>query len=325
MSRREPRRAGIARTGAVLAALAVVIPVLASASHTSAASTLFAPYQSIALGSDTKAVAIGDVTGDGRADLVATSAQGFYADYRVYVSASLPDGTLAAPVSYPTPGTGTNRIESVAIGDITDDGRADVIVGAAGLGILVYPQLATGLLGTPTVIATPHTLRVAVGDLDGTAGIDLAAIGWGDDLVSVFLNDGQGALGPATTYPARHSGYDDLEIGDVTGDGRDDIVVMSGQTYATPNVSVVPQLAGGGFGAAAEYRVGDQVNSNGIGVGDVTGDGRMDIVAAYGGNRPQSRPARFAPTTPRPLASPRGYPVSDIPPPAGGADLAQAG
>src|SRR3954467_11181667 len=258
MGRREPRRGGIARVVAVLAAVAIAIPALASAGRTSAASTLFAPYQSIALGTDTKAVAIGDVTGDGRGDVVATSAQGSYAAYRVYVSASLPDGTLAAPVSYPTPGTGTNRIESVAIGDITDDGRADVIVGAAGLGVLVYPQLTTGLLGAPTVVPTPHTLRVAVGDLDSAAGIDLAAIGWGDDLVSVFLNDGQGALGSATTYPARHSGYDDLEIADVSGDGRDDIVVMSGQMYATPNVSVMPQLAGGGVGAAAGDRGGDQ-------------------------------------------------------------------
>src|SRR4051812_8017743 len=325
MTGREARRRGVARYGALLAAVAVAIPVLASAGHTSAASTLFAPFQSIALGSDTKAVAIGDVTGDGRADVVATSAQGSYADYRVYVVASLPDGTLGAPVSYPTPGTGTNRIESVAIGDITDDGRADVIVGAAGLGVLVYPQLTTGLLGAPTVVPTPHTLRVAVGDLDSAAGIDLAAVGWGDDLVSVFLKDGQGALGGATTYPARHSGYDDLEIGDVSGDGRDDIVVMSGQIYATPNVSVMPQLAGGGFGAAAEYRVGDQINSNGIGVGDVTGDGRSDVVAAYGGNQPQSRLAVFAQTSVGLLASPVSYPVYDIPTAVEVADLDKDG
>ncbi len=305
----------------ISAAVAIALPILTWSGHASAASTLFAPYQSIALGTDTKAVAIGDVTGDGRADVVATSSQGFYADYRVYVLAGQADGTLAAPVSYPTPGSGTNRIESVAIGDLTDDGRADVVVGAAGLGILVYPQLASGALGSPTVIATPHTLRVAVGNLDGTAGTDLAAIGWGDDLVSVFLNDGQGALGSTTDYPARHSGYDDLEIGDVSGDGRDDIVVMSGQTYATPNMSVVPQLADGGFGAAAEYRVGDQINSNGIGVGDVTGDGRMDVVAAYGGNRPASRLAVFAQTTAGVLASPVSYPVYDIPTPVAVADV----
>ena len=122
--------------------------------------------------------------------------------------------------------------------------------------------------------------------------------------MSVFLNDGQGALGAATVYPARHSGYDDLEIGDVSGDGRDDIVVMSGQTYATPNMSVLAQLAGGGFGAAAEYRVGDQINSNGIGVGDVTGDGRLDVVAAYGGNRRQLAPRGLRPDDRRLLARP---------------------
>src|SRR6188474_3402906 len=107
MTRREPRGFWLARCVAILAALAIAMPLLSWAGQTSAASTLFAPYQSRATGSDTKAVAIGDVTGDGRADVVATSARGFYADYQVSVLASLPDGTLAAPVSYPTPGTGT--------------------------------------------------------------------------------------------------------------------------------------------------------------------------------------------------------------------------
>ena len=54
---------------------------------------------------------------------------------------------------------------------------------------------------------------------------------------------------PADHLPGPHSGYDDIEIGDVSGDGRDDIVVMSGQLYATPNVSVARPTRGGGFGA----------------------------------------------------------------------------
>src|SRR4029078_7759583 len=85
--RRDPRTFWLARSGAILAAVSISIPILATAGHTSAASTLFAPHQSLTLGTDTKAVAVGDVTGDGRADVVATSAQGFYDDYRVYVLA----------------------------------------------------------------------------------------------------------------------------------------------------------------------------------------------------------------------------------------------
>ena len=71
-------------------------------------------------------------------------------------------------------------------------------------------------------------------------------------------------LAATHTYPARHGGWDDIESGDVTGDGRTDIVVMSGQGLV-PNVSVLPALADGTFGAAAEYAVGGNELTRGIG------------------------------------------------------------
>ena len=243
----------------------------------------------------------------------------------MFVIAGLPDGTFDAPVSYATAGSYSHRLETVAIGDITDDGRADVIVGAAGLGIQIFPQLATGVLGTPTLIETPDSLKVRVGNLDAGAGLDLVGIGWGTDTVSVFLNDGTGQLGAPVVYAAGHGGYDDLEVGDVVRDGLDDIVVMSGQAYAIPNVSVLPQLAGGGFGPAAEYRVGTNVNTQGIGVGDVTGDGRSDVVASYGGNTPSARLAVFAQTGDGLLATPVAYTSYDIPTPVEVADLDRDG
>jgi hypothetical protein len=307
-----------------LAMVAAIAIPFAAIGGVSATSGLFAPYQSIALGTDTQAVAIGDVTGDGRADVVATGSQGF-ADYRIYVLAGRPDGTLAAPTSYVTAGSGTHPLQSVAVGDITDDGRADVIVAASSLGIQVFPQLADGTLGQPALIDTVDSLKVRTGEFDGQPGLDLASIGWGTGTLSVFLNDGLGHLGAPLVYAVKHDGYDDLEVGDVVRDGRDDIVVMSGQGYATPNVSVVPQLAGGGFGTPVEYRVGDQVNSNGIGIGDVTGDGRADVIAAYGGNSPTGRLAVFAQTSGGGLAAPVNYASYDIPTPVEVADLDRDG
>jgi hypothetical protein len=56
-----------------------------------------------------------------------------------------------------------------------------------------------------------------------------------------MLNDGNGGLKDPVEYPAQHGGYDDLEVSDVTGDGLDDLVVMSGETCAVPDLSVVPQ------------------------------------------------------------------------------------
>ena len=320
-ARRKPWRV---RLIALVATATIAIP-FAAGTGVSATSLLFAGYQSISLGaSDTSTVAIGDVTGDGLADVVATGSVAF-ADYRLFVLAGQPDGTLAAPISYRTVSSGTYRIATVAIGDITGDGLGDVVVGAASLGVQVFPQLADGSLGTPTFIETVDSLRVRVGNLDASPGLDLVGIGWGTGTVSVFLNDGAGQLTAPVVYPAAHGGYDDLEVGDVTRDGKDDIVVMSGQAYAIPNLSVLEQLPGGGFGPAAEYRVGDQVNSSGVGLGDVTGDGATDVVVSYGGNQPGARMAVFAQTTSGLLAAPVRYPSYDIPVPVEVGDLDKDG
>ncbi len=320
MTTRERRPHWRTRLAALAATTAIAIP-FAAGTGVSATSSLFLPYQAISLGTtDSSAVVIGDVTGDGRADVVVTGSTGF-TDYRVFVLAGLPDGTLGTPVSYATAGSGSYPVQTVAIGDITGDGRADVVVGASHLGIQIFPQLETGVLGAPTLIETPDSLRVRIGNLGGGPGLDVVGIGWGTNTASVLLNDGAGNLASPVVYSARHGGYDDLEIGDVSGDGLDDVVVMSGQAYAIPNISVLPQTAGGGFGTAAEYRVGSQVNTSGIGVGDVTLDGRTDVVASYGGNQPSARLAVFAQTTSGVLTSPMAYMSYDIPEPVEVADV----
>jgi Domain of unknown function DUF11/FG-GAP-like repeat len=292
-----------------------------------ASGPVFQPYQAFAAVPDPAAVAIGDVTGDGRSDIVVTSGYTGDAvvDFRLWVFAQSSSGALAAPVSYLTSGSYVNRVESVAVGDITGDGRADVVVGVSNVGAQVFPQTMSGTLGAPTTYSTPEGRQVRLGRLDGNASLDVAAIGWGTGSVAVLLNDGAGGLRAPVAYGAPHSGYDDLEVGDVTGDGRDDIVVMSGQLYATPNVSVLAQLAGGGFGAAASYSIGTNILSSGIGIGDVTGDGRNDVVASYGGNKPSSNIAVFAQTSGGSLAAPVSYPSYDIPEPVEVADLDRDG
>ena len=279
-------------------------------------------YQAYAVGSWPAAVAIGDVTGDGRNDVVMTTDSYFDPanDYRVWVFAQTSGGALAAPVSYAS-AAGSSDLDSVAVGDITGDGRKDVVVGSDRTGVQVYPQLSTGTLGSPTLYPTANGRQVRLGQLNGDGRLDVAAIGWGTNTVSVLLNDGAGGLQAPVEYAAQHGGYDDLEVGDVTGDARADLVVMSGQLYAIPNVSVLPQLAGGGFGSPATYSVGPNVLTSGIGVGDVTGDGRNDVVASYGGNRPGSNVAVFAQTAAGTLAPPVSYPSYDIPEPVELADL----
>ena len=163
--------------------------------------------------------------------------------------------------------------------------------------------------------------KIRLGDLNNDGRLDVAGVGWGTDTVSVFLQSVSGTLGQVTIYSVSHSGYEDLEIGDVTGDGLDDIVVMSGQYYATPNVGVLNQLAGGGFASPSYYRVGENINTRGIGVGDATGDGLNDVVVTYGGNRPASHVGVFAQNVTGSLDPVVSYPAYDIPEPIDVADL----
>jgi FG-GAP-like repeat/Fibronectin type III domain len=298
---------------------ALLVPVMAGPA-TAAASLL--PYQVVAVPSQIDAVAIGDVNGDGRADIVFTTAYANDAanDFHLFVLPQRADGTLGAVVRYATAGSYTARPGSLDLGDVTGDGRTDVVVGLDRFGIQVFPGLADGSLASPSFLATNDSTRVAIGNFDGNGNADVAGIGWGSNTVTVFAGTTSG-LDPVATLAARHGGYDDLEVGDVTGDGRDDLVVMSGQLYANPNLSVLAQLAGGGFGPAAEYQIGPNILTQGIGLGDVTGDGRTDVVASYGGNRPSSFVAVFAQTAGGGLAAPVSYASYDIPEPVEVADL----
>src|SRR3954468_6228439 len=308
--RLDPRRGRLAVL--VLAAL-LAIPLLPAVA--SAAVSSFQPYATYPGIVAPDAVAIGDVTGDGRADAVVTTGYSLNpsVDFKLAVLAQTAGGTLATPVLYDTAGSYPNRPSSVALGDVNGDGVTDAVVGIDGVGIQGFPGIAGGGLGSPSLTPTPDGRLVRVGQLDGGGALDVAAVGWGTNTVTVLSDSGAG-LAVRATYAAEHGGYDDLEVGDVTGDGRADLVVMSGQLYAVPNLELLPQLAAGGFGAAQPSSLGANVLTDGIGLGDVTGDGIGDVVASFGGNRPNASIAVF-PGGAGGLGSPVTQTSYDIPEP----------
>ena len=313
-----------ARFAAVGTAAALVLPF--GAGPAAAAGDLFLPAVEIALPSQPDAVRIADVTGDGRDDVVATTGYDFDAanDFKLFVLAQGPDGLLLPPVRYDTSGSYTARPGSVDVGDIDGDGLADVVVGIDRVGVEVFPGLPDGTLGTPTLSPNPNSTYVRVGQLHPMGGLDVAGIGWGSDTVTVFVDPGGGLDGFAS-YPAIHNGWDDLEVGDVTGDGRDDLLVMSGQGQG-PNFSILAQEAAGGFAAAVPYSVYEMnVLTHGIGIGDTNGDGRQDIAASFGGNTPSSRVALWAQLGDGSLDLPVIHDSYDIPEPVEIADLDRDG
>ena len=263
---------------------------------------LFDPYITIAIPSQTEAAVIGDVNNDGRSDVVVTTSYSLDPnnDSSVFVLLQDEFGDLGTPVRYSAGLQPTQyQIKSIGIADLNNDDRDDVTISYEnGVGVML--QNEQGTLDPITVYASNHmsftnTYKIMAADFNGDGLNDIASIDWGtqSEDVDIFLQNNSGTLNSPISYTAPHGGYDDLAYGDVNNDGLNDIVVMSGQGYAIDNISILLQQVDNTFGAAVPYDLGEDINSNAVGVGDVNGDGLDDVVLAYGGNKPSSNIAIF--------------------------------
>jgi len=277
------------RFGRSLAVRHADLPVeegLTSTALALAGDSLFGPAQSIDVGSRPDAVAVGDVTGDGRNDVVLTTTYSFddANDYRVFVFPQLADGTLGPASSVPYVER-ANRT-GLVLADLDGDDAAEIVVGH-GQGITIVNVDTAGVAQpNPLVVTAPRsadTLSALDIDLDGH--LDLVALSWSSG-ATIFLGDGAGGIRSQYHVATHASGYNDQETADLDGDGQTDLAVMSGQTYATPNLSVHRQTGAGTLDAPQTYRVGDNQLTRGIGTGDIDGDGLDDVVLSGTGNRP---------------------------------------
>ncbi len=242
---------------------------------------------------------VGDLTGDGRSDIVG------FGDAGVYIALNTGHGTFYAPrlmledLGYVA---GTWRVERHPrlLADLTGDGRADIVgFGDAG----VYIALNNGG-------GTFQPVRLALADLGYVAGswrverhprfpADLTGdgradiVGFGDAGVYVALNNGDGTFQPLRLairdfgYVAgswrveRHPRF----LADLTGDGRADIVgfgdfgvsvaLNNGDGTFQPRTLVIEDLGyvAGGWRVERHPRF----------LADLTGDGRADVVG-FGGD-----------------------------------------
>ena len=176
----------------------------------------------------------------------------------------------------------------MVLADLNGDGVTDVVVGNHdSYVVFVYSGTGEGGLMSPPQTVTmregsrPHTHGLAVADVNGDGLPDLITVNHEDDDVSIVLNKGDDGFEPAVGSPfsVSRSPYP-LGVGDVNGDGIVDVAVPS--THMSGGGGEVTVLVGDGAGSFVSNVVAVRTPRPWFAVvGDVTGDGRDEIVVSH--------------------------------------------
>jgi hypothetical protein len=174
---------------------------------------------------------------------------------------------------------------SLAARDLNGDGIADLAVASEGNGDgdgKVSFLFGVGD-GTFTAVvpraAGSKTSALVIDDVNGDSKPDVVVANTSSNTVSAFLGDGAGNFQPrrdssvGEAQPGKPAAPVALAAGEVTGDGRIDLVV------ATPfGVTLLRGDGQGNFTSAASFEVGN--TPSGVTLADINGDQRLDIVTS---------------------------------------------
>jgi len=262
----------------------------------------FAPVVTYASGGiAAESVAVADVNGDGKPDLLVRNTCGISSTCHpgsVGVLLGNGDGTFQAAATYPS---GMRQATALAVADVNGDGESDLLVGADSNGNNLGALLGNGD-GTFRSVVTFNSggntvLSIAVADVNGDRKVDLlvgnqcdTSIDCAHGSVGVLLGNGDGTFKSAVSYNPGGTGSWAVAVADVNGDGKLDALAAN---FFYSTVGALLGNGDGTFQTAITYSPGGMFPRS-LAVANLNGDGKPDVaVANFCGASPNCLPGKL--------------------------------
>jgi hypothetical protein len=224
-------------------------------------------------------VALGDLNGDGKTDMVAPSSQLSQHDFQVLLNGG--KRTFLGRRDFDVIGDATG----FAVADFDHDGNQDVIVSvyqSNNDNLKLIRGSSDGTMKDPVLVqafGNNMPTNVIAADFNEDGWMDAAAsIFSPGNSMRVFINNGQGGFLPSVVYPAGGN-PGSLAAGDLNGDGHLDVVVVN-SSMNDNDISVFIGLGNGTF--LPQYQVPTLVAPSDVVLADFDKDGDLDVLVTHG-------------------------------------------
>ena len=244
------------------------------------------------------AIAIGDIDNDGDLDVVVGNGV-WHSDpqpNKLYLNNGSGNPFAGINTGLLIGTDDIDRSPAVSLGDMDGDGDQDVVVGNYMQTNKLYINNGTnnpfGDVSTGLPIGSGEanvTQAIGIGDFDNDGDLDVVEGNYGYEEIRLFLNNGTAdPFGDVTTgSPVGSDDTDDTEslaLGDVDGDG--DLDVIAGNREVANKVYLNNGTADPFHGLATGLLIGEDDTdiSFSIALGDMNGDGLLDVVSGNAGD-----------------------------------------